>query len=103
MVCADGVTIDMCPCALLAANAAVCYCLTIYHLWCVSMWIPIIMDAFESLAGVLLYHYIFLLIILDRHGFCSTVLCLSDDPVFDCLYLSLICHCISIVYLCLLL
>ena len=37
MVCTDGVSIDRCPCVLLAATSVVCHWLTVYCLSCVSV------------------------------------------------------------------
>ena len=81
MVFTDGTTRNMCPYALLTAIGAVCYWLTVYHLWCASMWI--------------LYNYRYICVTvwctvlslytpsynIVRCGFYLTMLCLSDDPV----------------------
>ena len=80
MVCTDGMSIGFCPFLLLAGIAAVCYWLTVYCLWCVSMCI--------------LYNYRYICVTVSctiislhpsyniaRYGFCSTVGCLSGWPV----------------------
>ena len=81
MACADGTIIGLFPCTLLAATGTMCYWLTVYCLWCVAIWI--------------LYNYRYMCVPvwctiislhalpynIVRHGFCLTVLCLSDNPV----------------------
>ena len=76
----DGMTKFLCLCVLLVAIGMVCYWLTVYCLWCASMWI--------------LYNYRYICVTawcptisphppynIVRHIFCITMKCLSDDLV----------------------
>ena len=81
----DGMIIGMCPCVLWVIMGATFYWMTLYCLWCVSMW--------------MIYNYICICVTVQctimllclpydiiRHGFCLTVLCLPDDPVYFIVY-----------------
>ena len=76
----NGMTIDMCPCMLLAAICAICYWLSVCQLWCIG--VDIIQSEIyfcHCLCPIISAHA--LSYNIPRCGFCLTVWYLSDDLV----------------------
>ena len=79
----------------ICTTGVMCYRLIVFcgvHLrrYCIITYISM------ALFGVLLYHYIIILI-TARHGFCLTMLCLSDDPAFFVYASRCTCHSLSMI------